>query len=223
MLMWLRERINMNSIKFNQQGIEAILNGSKTMTRRPIKLPKYFNIDSFGTALDDNYSVIEARFDDYDADETIFIKPKYKVGETVFVQEEFCLNEEVNEVVYRADYESGWSGFCAYWSPSSKMTEKEARIFLKITNIKVERLQDISEEDCIKEGIYKKEVMGWGSRGGEYPPMPTQNFAYTTDGNTGYLNAVDCFEKEIWNNLPYKAPYDWNSNPYVFVYEFEVV
>ena len=199
----------MNSIKFNQQGIEAILNGNKTMTRRPIKLPKDFNIDSFGTALDDNYSVIEARFDDYDADETIFIKPKYKVGETVFVQEEFCLNEEVNEVVYRADYESGWSGFCAYWSPSSKMTEKEARIFLKITNIKVERLQDISEEDCVKEGVI------------EYGYIDGSMLFYTSELKS--FSSSEVFHYGIWNNLPYKAPYDWNSNPYVFIYEFEVV
>jgi len=209
----------MKSIKFNQQGIEAILNGSKTMTRRPIELPKDFNIESFGTALDDNYSVIEARFDDYGSDETIFIKPKYKIGEVIYVQEEFCLNEEVNEVVYRADYESGWSGFCAYWSDSSKMSEKEARIFIKITNIKVERLHDISEEDCIKEGVVEVPF-----RPDDGFPMCIGYMGYKDDGETSLPNeAIKAFERDIWNKLPYKAPYDWNSNPYVFVYEFEVV
>lgn len=137
----------MNSIKFNQQGIEAILNSSKTMTRRPMATPPR----------------------DFTEHERLHLPKmaKYKVGETVFVTE-------------------------AELRPYMKED-----IFLKITNIKVERLQDISEEDCVKEGIDK--YIGLTMLPQEY------------------------FEEFIWNNLPYKAPYDWNSNPYVFVYEFEII
>lgn len=173
----------MQGIKFNRDGITAILECRKTMTRRPLTDEQKFQC------------FYHCPVSDFS---------KYKIGETVFVQEEFINNEEVNEIIYRADYESGWSGFCAHWNSSSEMTEKEARIFLKITNIKVERLQDISEEDCIKEGVQYVKTF------------------YRTNKKL-YDFCDDCFEEDIWNKLPYQAPYDWNSNPYVFVYEFEVV
>ena len=82
---------------------------------------------------------------------------------------------------------------------------------ITFSNIKVERLHDISEEDCLKEGVEAPKEC--------YIP-------YTCNAYEGYYIGEaekHTFKAEIWNNLPYKASYDWKSNPYVFVYEFEVL
>ncbi|MCG3706415.1 hypothetical protein L5F43_07945 [Aliarcobacter butzleri] len=90
-----------------------------------------------------------------------------------------------------------------------------ARIFLKVTNVRVERLQDISDEDCIKEGIvevtkdnqvfkfciYDKK---------DYSSTPWQDMP---------RNPQKVYKK-LWNSIA-KDGYKWEDNPYVFVYEFE--
>jgi len=168
----------MKSIKFNQQGMQGIQSGVKTMTRRPIKVRTDITKQAWIDTLIPDYC-------------------KCKVGETVFVQEDFY--KEANYIEYKADFVQGENLESFTWFNASEMKEHQARFFLKIKSIKVERLQDISDEDCEKEGV---------------------RFF-----NNGAFNSVpqEAFEHQIWNNLPYQAPYDWNSNPYVFVYEFERV
>jgi len=154
----------MREIKFNKQGIEAILNGSKTMTRRPLTDLEMLDYNSW---LEPEYF------------------SKYKVGETVELAE-----------VYENNPNNEW-----------RLTGRE----VKIINIKVERLQDISEEDCIKEG-------------GEVACLSCDDLAIDCKCiESEHDNHKDIFRYDIWNFTPYKSPYDWNSNPYVFIYEFEVV
>ena len=187
----------MQGIKFNAQGIKAITEGRKTMTRRPIK--------DNGNA----FRILET-FDssrEYSIGALINEYSKYKIGETVFVQEEFYFDDEdyglplyysLDDAKLKIQEYEGYSCICdencVY--NADQMQEHQSRIFLKITDTKVERLQDISSHDCKAEGV----------------EFQTHKFRYR-----------ELFEKEIWNNLPYKAPHDWKSNPYVFVYEFEVV
>ena len=97
----------------------------------------------------------------------------------------------------------------------STMQDWMARIFLKVTNVRVERLQDISDEDCIKEGIvevtkdnqvfkfciYDKK---------DYSSTPWQDMP---------KNPQEVYKK-LWNSTA-KDKYKWEDNPYVFVYEFE--
>ena len=209
----------MQGIKFNQDGITAILEGRKTMTRRPIKVRTDI----------DKQAWIDTLIPDY---------CKYKIGETVFVRETFVIataqfnNDGVfnyyDEPVihYKADkkdltwFDEWEDEINVPWRPSTHMNKEISRIFLKITNIKVERLQDISEEDCIKEGV-KEIAFNWNgvSIGSRFTP----NTGFEFSGNVTWERAKECFKEEIWNKLPYQAPYYWNSNPYVFVYEFEIV
>lgn len=92
-----------------------------------------------------------------------------------------------------------------------------ARIFLKVTNVRVERLQDISDDDCIKEGI---------SEVGFYPdegyPLCTGYMAGKDDGKTALANTPQKPFSELWNSTTKKG-YKWEDNPYVFVYDFEKV
>ena len=98
--------------------------------------------------------------------------------------------------------------------------QKDARIFLKVTNVRVERLQDISDEDCIKSGIYK--TLDKSGCFSSYvftviKPIVIDDFIYTDY----YCSEVEAYE-ELWSSKA-KEDYKWEDNPYVFVYEFERV
>ena len=88
-------------------------------------------------------------------------------------------------------------GNCSKWRPSIHMPKEAARIFLKVTNVRVEKLQDISEEDIQKEGIEET-----------FPPIAEDDFRRLWDST---------IKKEDINRYSYK------SNPWVWVIEFEVV
>lgn len=86
------------------------------------------------------------------------------------------------------------------WHPSIYMPKKYARLWLRITNVRAERLQEIPLEDLIAEGT----VGGNGTiPGAEYCPTARQHFRY------------------VWDSLNAKRGYSWESNPWVWVVEFE--
>ena len=93
------------------------------------------------------------------------------------------------------------------------MPRKAARLFLKVLDVKCERLQDISEADAIKEGIERSKdgPLFWHILDNSYPAWFNYNthkeaFAYLWDKINGKKN---------------KSAYKWENNPFVFVYEFE--
>lgn len=81
---------------------------------------------------------------------------------------------------------------------------------IRITNVRVERLQDISDEDCLKEGIY------WDY--GDYPYMATKMYKY--DGKEEFIHPKAAFAALI-DKVFGKGT--WESNPWVFCYEFDLV
>ncbi len=94
-----------------------------------------------------------------------------------------------------------------------------ARNFYRVTDVRVERLQDISESDAIKEGIFE---VNDSDCSGEY-------YQYTIEQpiiengmilNEKYGTAYEAYEA-LWNSTAKKGINDWDSNPYVFVYEYE--
>ena len=97
------------------------------------------------------------------------------------------------------------------WKPSIHMPKKVARLFLKVTDVRVERLQDITEKQAIREGCE-------GTR-------CVIEHDYTKDEccefciNGGYIEPPQLQFLYLWDSI-YK---NWNENPYVWVIEFEKV
>jgi hypothetical protein len=110
---------------------------------------------------------------------------KFKVGETIFVKE---------------DYDIAFHNLWAFNGLEKKtvnaryMKQEQSRLTLRITGVNVERLAEISEEDCIKEGVDPKTI---------------------TDINNYFRN--------LWNSTHKKPEEKWEANPWVWVYEYEVL
>lgn len=207
----------MKKIMFNDKFslTQAVLEGRKTMTRRIVTYPlKFRGVNVAG------YFVCKRPFGEvteicmYDEDERMIdggqILPKYKVGEVVAIAQSYkdCGNIP--------DYELDEDGYPIMPKKSgffNKMFVKADLMphHIEITDIKVERLQDISDEDCMKEGIYED------SGDDEFPP----SIFYEFEGNKddGFDTPRDAFSALI-DKVSGKGT--WESNPYVWVYEFKL-
>lgn len=131
--------------------------------------------------------------------------PYGKVGDVLWVRETFL--ECNNEYFYKA------SNMAIYlddeklnWKPSIHMPKTACRIFLEITNARVERLQDISGYDVLREGVGK--------------PLPTARSM--TQASIDYKSAEPQLKKEfqtLWQKI--NGPDSWEANPFVWVIEFK--
>lgn len=118
--------------------------------------------------------------------------------------------------IYRADGEWNWTdddGFHtenSYWKPSIHMPKAAARLFLKITDVRVERLQDISEADAVAEGCTEYGPFG------EYRGAPRKVSSGMKNG--AYDTPVEAY-KSIWKSI--NGAESWVANPWVWVVTFE--
>jgi len=216
---------NAKPILLNTEMVKAVLDGRKTQTRRVIKVdpimfdnPKVLSPDScvkfdFSTGGCQNHSA-----------PANFINSSYTVGDVLWVRETFKpfsnigMEDELVGVTYRADnksvmyYNKDRKEYVFYekWKPSIHMPKKYARIFLKVTDVRVERLWDISNEDAIKEGVEKI--------GNTLSDVFYKNYS---ENQSGFNDPIVSFAS-LWNSTA-KEPFKWDDNPYVFVYEFERV
>ena len=202
----------MKKIMFNDRyGLtESVLQGRKTMTRRNIPTSKYVYINFKEIEKgNNNCYYVNDRVADYRE------ASPYKIGEIVAVaqaygSDDFCRHicelynckpdsEEQGCMIGVYMRESGWN---------NKMFVKASlmphQIF--ITDVRVERLQDISEEDCMKEGINPI------SRGYVFNPMPNDVDDYHTP-REAYAALID----------KVSGKGTWESNPWVFVYDFKLI
>lgn len=211
-------------IMFNDEyGLtQAVLDGRKTMTRRIIKCPRTFKgewVAGFNIHRRHSDKKIVGWPCMYDADEREFdmgeILPKYKVGEVLSIAQsyeslgmnpEIALNDRDGIGFYtKTKFASGWK---------NKMFVRADLMphHIRITNIKIERLQDISDKDCLKEGIYKGQC---GSADTHFMD------AYYYKGDIQpYCTPREAFAALI-DKVSGKGT--WESNPYVFAYEFELI
>ncbi|MFW3413097.1 hypothetical protein ACN9J3_10225 [Aliarcobacter butzleri] len=193
-------------ILFNTEMVKAILDGRKTQTRRVV------NKEYLGMAdIDDNNIYVPNE----DGECINILKTswsKYKVGDVLYVRETFAENFGIQKrVVYKAEFNND-APLSIKWKPSIHMPKKYARIFLKVTNVKIERLQDITYDDCLKEGFLNNQL------------NPITTFPTELE-NTKIINHITVIEqwfKNLWNSTA-KNGYKWEDNPFVFVYEFEKV
>ncbi|HRO75607.1 MAG TPA: hypothetical protein PLP27_05625 [Crocinitomicaceae bacterium] len=178
-------------ILFSTPMVQAILEGRKTQTRRIIKPQpiKRFAQDGFSFYHIPNVGAI---------DETLKHnkKAKYVVGDSLWVRETWCNLEESNPPKVEYAYKADDYTHQPKWKPSIFMPKEACRLFLKVTNVRVEKLQDISEEDAKSEGAFD---MNCG-----------------VNGKTLYKSGF----QSLWESINGKE--SWKSNPYVWVYEFKL-
>lgn len=201
----------MKKIMFNDKlGLtQAVLEGRKTQTRRIVP-----------QSVIEKYSMLE--------DPTIIDDARYDVGEIVAVAQSYSsiVNEleDCNNATCAGHYEKNVEKAAEYisWMEhpgfNNKMfvcTDLMPHQIL-ITDVRVERLQDISDEDCLKEGITD---MG---AGGSLRYSFTENVKQTTGDTIAFSNNFAA-AKEAFAHLIDKVSGKgtWNSNPYVWVYDFE--
>lgn len=200
----------MKKIMFNDKYslTQAVLDGRKTQTRRVIKYPREFKgewVAGFNIHIRQSDKKVVGWPCMYDADEREFdegeILPRYKVGEIVAVAQSY------------ADIGIEPFAFCeAAWRNKMFVKAELMPYQIKITNVRIQRLQDISNEDCLKEGIYKGQC---GSADTHFMD------AYYYKGDIQpYCTPREAFA-ELIDKVSGKGT--WESNPYVFAYEFELV
>lgn len=220
----MRER----PILFNTEMVRSILDGRKTCTRRVIKFPDGMTGHPIGKA-GDSSNPLGVMYPGG------IKRPPYQPGDILYVRETFtwcpcwdcgldttpdgCKNPVIYDFkkkehgcyMYRASCEDSKYSSADTWHPSINMPKEAARIFLKVTNVRVERLQEITDDGCIAEGVY---------------PSPCRKcnatFGCDTCPDEGY-HETDGFS-ELWNSTIKKSDldrYGWDANPYVWVIEFE--
>lgn len=210
---------------------QAVLECRKTMTRRIIKCPRTFKgewVAGFNIHRSPSDKEIVGFPCMYDADEREFdmgeILPKYELGEVVAIAQSYMdvdrFHRKGKNAAYLEYLDSILPELKLYPGWGNKMFVKADLMprHIKITGIKVERLQDISDEDCLKEGIVKQEVIS-----DESPLI----YAYDAflNGESGYF-ASQWFKrpKEAFAVLIDKVSDKgtWERNPFVWVYEFKL-
>ncbi|EDA9089321.1 TPA: hypothetical protein ACJFYZ_003818 [Salmonella enterica subsp. enterica] len=187
---------------FNAEMVRAILDGRKTQTRRPVKFPL---IDkNMGCELAGNELAGELAADNY------WNSPYGKPGDRIWGRETFRVHSRATDVatlVYRASVRNSWTeqthrvpvAVCnkpatpEKWTPSIHMPRWASRILLEITDVRVERLNSITESDAEAEGV--------------------------TDTGFGDL-LVDGF-RCLWKSI--YGDDSWQANPWVWVIEFKRV
>ena len=174
--------MNFKPILFSTPMVQAILNGTKVQTRRVVK----------GTTLD--WLNKEFIMD-------LSLCPYGEVGDVLWVRETFAkiksLETGLTYILPKADHEHYKEkiiqGSTIKWKPAIHMPKEACRLFLKIKDIRVERLQDISRGDAMAEGC----------------PFP--NIAKETFPTVWF--------EELWCKI--NGEQSWNENPWVWVIEFE--
>ena len=181
-------------ILFNTEMVRAILDGRKTCTRRLVRFLPGENPQWTGY-IRDGLMLYNGR------NEPCIIKVPYQPGDTLYVRETWC-GLPVNEAghmrghtiyYYKADGEHRPKGWRGTWHPSIHMPKEAARIWLKVTDVRVERLQDMTDDDAEAEGC----------------------FDYTSTA-LGFFDVWDSTIKKSDLNC-----YGWDANPWVWVIEFE--
>ena len=201
-------------ILFNVEMVRAILDRRKTCTRRVIKPQPKARLcytyagshkDWIGKWTYPSRGVREFWGEEYKLPENIKDEelskrwnPPYHTDDILYVRETW--KKAPNGYYYYEDWQRNDIADVTKWKPSIHMPKEAARIWLKVTNVRVERLQEITSEQIGREGV---EV--------EYPHVlngEEKRYAFST----------------LWNSTVKKSDldrYGWNANPLVWVIEFE--
>lgn len=178
--MKIRPSNTMKPILFNTEMVRATLDNRKTVTRRVVK-PQHLRV------LDSPYHKEHPETPDKVLLERL-CRPPYLLGDLLYVRETWC-QPAAHTFWYKADS----TVQNIKWRPSIHMPREAARILLRVTDVRVERLQDITDEQAEKEGCND----------------------YTSTA-LGFFDVWDSTIKPKDRDL-----YGWAANPWVWVIEFE--
>lgn len=205
--------MNIKPILFNTDMVRAILANEKTQTRRIVK-PNYKD-DEYCLRVVTNQHTGEKYLEKLDEDEDPFPNPRfvfspYEIGDILWVRETWSTTDKCGlypnwptdgiHYMYKADDPDCSAEKESRWYPSIHMPKQAARIFLRVKEVRVERLQSITSYGCVKEGISKDILYALKER------MTKGIFA------------------TLWESTLKKADlpkYGWDANPLVWVIEFE--
>jgi len=209
-------------ILFSTPMVQAILEGRKTVTRRMV-LPG--NTTDFPVAksmlnfniIHDNGGLGVKVGQKVDSHLLWRGQCKWAVGDILYVRETFVYRLKHNRYYYKADHPEFEPYAHDGWKPSIHMPKNAARIWLQVTDVKAERLHDITEEECITEGI-ESDPIGDGV---------FKNYLYPKQGKYRFVDAEESF-KSLWQSINSSIRKDglnprWQANPWVWVVSFKVL
>ena len=186
-------------ILFNYEMVRAIKEGRKTVTRRIVSQSVWENFVFEGgkviNYLDKKRNILESPL----------YKAPYQPGDILYVREKWCENPNYKEFYYAAKRAPGVSApYGLRWRPSIHMPKEAARIWLKVADVKVERLHTMTLDDYFAEGV-------------------TVRPEAFNDPENAFLQAQKEFVA-IWDGTIKQANreiYGWDANPWAWVIEFE--
>ena len=206
-------------ILFNAEMVRAILEGRKSCTRKIVKsqqligmLPDKCKNGAPEKFLKEKKLMFKPYCDmtDIELINTAYKAP-YQPGDILYVRETW--KKAPNGYYYYEDWQRNDIADVTKWEPSIHMPKEAARIWLKVTNVRVERLQDITPKGAESEGVGNLfyDDIGYGEKN------------YGTEVDTEYGIAKEQFAW-LWESTIKKSDldrYGWDANPWVWVIEFE--
>jgi hypothetical protein len=199
-------------ILFSTPMVKAILDGREKCTRRVVKPQPPQFVDYFEKRGDGFKAyMVPGEPCDYP-----LVKPKYQPGDILWVRETWATVSS-GIIEYKATYIEPYTGSTEIdhigkkitWRPSIHMPRTAARIFLRVTNVRVERVQEITENDAKNEGVKD--------------PYDYQEPSYYDQPHVRGMEINKSAFAGLWDSLNAKRGYGWGTNPWVWVYEFERV
>lgn len=194
--------MSVKPILFNTEMVRAILDGRKSCTRRLVKFLSGENSKWTGY-IKDGVMLYNGK------NEPCIRTQTYQPGDILYVRETWM--DYAGRTMYRADcdkYRLESLKLAEFsWKPSIHMSKEAARIWLKVTDVRVERLQEITEDGAKTEGA-----------------IDNRGFIHSPENEYDRIHTAREYFIEIWDSTIKKSDldfYGWNANPYVWVIEFE--
>lgn len=191
-------------ILFNTEMVRAILDGRKSCTRRICKDANEYTVPDMDFYNADRRTYAVHNYADREQTEQLSVSERncpICPGDILYVRETF-IQIAAHTFWYKA-YGKSWMLKDLRWHPSIHMPKEAARIWLKVTDVRVERLQDITENGIKNEGIRLKQK--------------------DCVSKFDYISELYFLFSRLWDSTIKKSDldsYGWNANPYVFVIEF---
>ena len=208
----------MKKIMFNDKyGLtQAVLEGRKTQTRRMLNPTMFFQrLETYEGWSNEDISAwkrsCNRRFYESQGDtlqhmlDYALSSSRYKVGETVAIAQPYAdITPQLDWVKCMIRKET------LGWNNKMFVRAEDLPHHIRITKISIERLQDISEEDCMKEGIWRDDNVGFEGTTYWYHGLANSSFRTPQEAYASLIDRIS-------------GKGTWASNPYVFVYDFELI